>query len=136
VEAIVFSTSEVTGMASDILEREDLSLYVVAGVPRSFKRAMQEFVQREAKQDGDVLLIDDDLAEWLLARLRDEKRPRAKRTPAARALWRAYSALSAARYYLQDEEEEEEQVRQLRSRVEELWREVSPMFDDAPAEEP
>jgi hypothetical protein len=119
-------------MATDILEREDLSLYVVAGVPRSFKRTMQEFIQREAKQDGDVLLIDDDLAEWLLARLRDEKRPRAKRTPAARALWRAYSALSAARYYLQDEAEEEELVRRLRSRVEELWREVSPMFDESP----
>jgi hypothetical protein len=123
-------------MAAGILERQDLSLYVVAGVPRSFRPTLQEFIRREAKHDGDVLLIDEDLAEWLLARLRDEKRPRAKRTPAARALWRAYSALSAARYYLQDEAEEEEQVRHLRSRVEELWREVSPMFDDQPAEEP
>jgi hypothetical protein len=122
-------------MAAGILERQDLSLYVVAGVPRSFRPTLQEFIRREAKHDGDVLLIDEDLAEWLLARLRDEKRPRAKRTPAARALWRAYSALSAARYYLQDEAEEEEQVRHLRSRVEELWREVSPMFDDQPAEE-
>ena len=123
-------------MAAEILEREDLSLYVVAGVPRSFKRTLQEVVTREAKQDGDVLLVENDLADWMLARLRDEKRPRSKRTPASRALWRAYSALSAARYHLQDESEEEEQVRRLRARVEELWREVSPLFEEESATEP
>jgi hypothetical protein len=117
-------------MAADILEREDLSLYVVAGVPRSFKGKLQAFVEKEAKQDGDILLVEQELAEWMLSRLRDEKRPRSKRTPAARALWRAYSALSAARYYLQNESEEEEQVRRLRDRVEELWREVSPLFEE------
>ena len=114
----------------EILERDDLSLYVVAGLPRSFKRKLQAFVEQEAKQDGSVLLVDEDLSAWMLARLQDEKRPRGKRTPASRALWRAYSALSAARYYLEDESEEEEQVRQLRARVEELWREVSPMFEE------
>jgi hypothetical protein len=122
-------------MAADILERDDLSLYVVAGVPRSFKRKLQAFIEQEAKEDGDVLLVDHDLAEWMLSRLRDEKRPRSQRTPAARALWRAYSALSAARYYLEDESEEEEKVRRLRSRVEELWREISPIFDAEAAEE-
>lgn len=122
-------------MAVDILEREDLSLYVVAGVPRSFKRKLQAFLEQEAKADGDILLVDDDLTEWMLARLRDEKRPRSKRTPASRALWRAYSALSAARYYLQSEAEEEVQVRELRERVEELWREVSPLFEEEAEEE-
>lgn len=122
-------------MAVDILEREDLSLYVVAGVPRSFKRKLQTFLEQEAKADGDILLVDDDLTEWMLARLRDEKRPRSKRTPASRALWRAYSALSAARYYLQSEAEEEVQVRELRERVEELWREVSPLFEEEAEEE-
>jgi hypothetical protein len=100
-------------MAADFLERDNLSLYVVAGVPRSSKRNLQEFIQREAKGDGDVLLVDDDLAEWLLARLRDEKRPRAKRTSAERALWRAYRALNAARYYLQDEAEDAGASRQV-----------------------
>lgn len=122
-------------MAADILERDDLSLYVVAGVPRSFKGTLKAFVEREAREDGDVLLVEDDLAEWMLARLRDEKRPRSKRTPASEALWRAYSALSAARYFLQDEGEEEDRVRELRGRVEELWREVSPIFDEGVAEE-
>lgn len=122
-------------MAADFLEREDLSVYVVAGVPSSFKSKLRAFVEQEAKRDGDALLVEDELAEWMLARLRDDKRPRSKRTPAARALWRAYSALSAARYYLQDESEEEEQVRRLRSKVEELWQEISPIFEEESAEE-
>lgn len=118
---------------AEILERDDLSLYVVAGVPRSFRKQLQAFVEQQAKQDGAALLVDEEFSEWMLARLRDEKRPRNKRTPASRALWRAYSALSAARYYLEDESAEEEQVRELRRRVEELWRELSPMFEDEPA---
>ena len=122
-------------MAAEILERDDLSLYVIAGVPRSFRKRLKEFVGEEAKKDGDVLLVDEELAEWMLARLSDEKRPRGKRNPASRALWRAYSALSAARYYLEDESEEEDQVRKLRARVEELWRELSPLFEEEEEEE-
>jgi hypothetical protein len=115
---------------AEILERDDLSLYVIAGVPRSFKKKLRDFVEQESKKEGDVMLVSDELADWLLARLQDEKRPKRSRTPASRALWRAYSALSAARYYLEDESSEEEQVRELRARVEQLWREVSPMFEE------
>ena len=65
------------------------------------------------------------------AKLLDEKRPKGKRTPASRALWRAFTALSAARYHLQHTAGEEgERVRELRTEVEELWRRVSPMFDE------
>lgn len=114
---------------AEILEREDVSVYVVAGVPRSFKKKLKELVEREAKSAGDVYLVNEELTEWLLIRLKEDKRPSAQRTPASRALWRAFSALSAARYYLEDESEQEEQVRELRRHVENLWREVSPMFD-------
>jgi hypothetical protein len=117
-------------MGVDMLERDDLSVYVVAGVPKSFKRKLQAFVAEESKDGGGVMLIEDSLADWLIAKLADEKRPSSKRTPASRALWRAFSALSAARYHLQHSEEEEERVRELRSRVEELWRETSPMFPE------
>lgn len=113
----------------EIFERDDVSLYAIAGVPRSFKKKLQAFVEEEAKQDGAVLLVDDELSEWMLARLQDEKLPQSRRTPASRALWQAYSALSAARYYLEDESQEEERVRDLRAKVEALWREVSPMFE-------
>lgn len=117
-------------MAAEMLERDDLSVYIVAGVPKSFKSKLQKFVEEEAKEDGDVMLLNQDLSEWVVARLRDEKRPSKTRTPASQALWRAYSALSAARYHLQNQSEEEERVRELRRRVEELWRELSPMFPD------
>lgn len=118
-------------MSSEMLERDDISVYLVAGVPKSFKRKLSGIVAEEAKEnDGQVMLLDDALTEWLVAKLADEKRPASKRTPASRALWRAFSALSAARYHLQHSEEDEEKVRELRARVEELWRETSPMFDD------
>jgi hypothetical protein len=120
-------------MGAEMLERDDISVYLVAGVPKSFKRKLQAFVQQEAKGgDGQVMLVDDNLADWIVARLADEKRPASSRTPASRALWRAFSALSAARYHLQHSEEEEERVRELRQRVEELWRQTSPMFPDEP----
>jgi hypothetical protein len=116
-------------VGAEILERDDLSVYVIAGVPKSFKRKLQAIVAEEAKTDGQVMLIEDSLADWVISKIADDKRPRASRTPASKALWRAFSALSAARYHLQHSEEEE-RVRVLRQRVEELWRETSPMFAD------
>ena len=121
-------------MAQELLERDDLSVYVIAGVPRSFKAKLQNLVEQESKKDGDAILIGPEMTDWFLAQLRDEKRPSRSRTPASRALWNAYSALSAARYHLQNDAEGEERVRELRRRVEELWREVSPMFDDEPGD--
>ena len=117
-------------MSAQLLERDDLSLYVVAGLPKSFKRKLQKIVDEEAKGDGGVVQLEDELAEWVVSRLRDEKRQSRDRTPASKALWRAFSALSAARYHLQDSPDDEERVRELRQRVEELWREISPMFGE------
>ncbi len=117
-------------MGSEIVERDDLSVYVVGGVPRSFKRKLQKFVEKEAKDEGDVLLLDDELTEWIVARLRNEKRRSTDRTPASSALWRAYAALSAARYHLQHSPDEEGRVRELRNAVEEVWRDLSPMFEE------
>ena len=123
-------------MGADMLERDDLSVYIVAGVPKSFKRKLQAFVMEEAKNDnGEVMLLEDGFTDWIVSRLVDDKRPRSNRTPASKALWSAFSALSAARYHLQHSEEEE-RVRELRQKVEELWRETSPMFpEEGPAEE-
>ncbi len=122
-------------MGWEILERDDLHVYVIAGVPRSFKRKLQKFVEDEAKGDGDVMLVDDEFTEWMLARLSNEKRRRGDRTPASSALWRAFSALSAARYHLKDSPETEERVRTMRQEVERLWRELSPMFEEDMEEE-
>jgi hypothetical protein len=120
-------------MSAETLEREDLSIYVIAGVPRSFKARLQQFVKKESKKDGDVILVDSELTQWMVAKLRDQKRPSRDRTPASRAMWRAFSALSAARYHLQNQGETEDRVRELRRKVEELWRELSPMFPEEEA---
>lgn len=113
-------------MANEILQRDDLTVYVVAGMPKSFLRKLREFI-REQAEGGEAMQLDPEMAEWVIARVTGEKRRPHEQTPASAALWRAYSALSAARYHLQDQPAEE-QVRQLRSTVEELWREVSPLF--------
>ncbi len=115
-------------MASEMLQREDVSVYVVAGVPKSFKKKLQKFVDAESKSSGDTMLLDDDMTEWVVARLRGEKRRSHEQTPASSALWRAFRALSAARYHLQDQDVEAE-VRDLRNRIEELWRGVSPLHE-------
>ena len=120
-------------MASQTLERDDLSVYVIAGVPRSFKAKLQQFVRAESKKDGDVVLVNPQMTEWIVSRMQDEKRPARDRTPASSALWRAFSALSAARYHLQNQVIED-RVRELRRAVEDLWREISPMFPDERAE--
>ncbi len=122
-------------MASEMLQRDDLSVYVVAGVPKSFKKKLQKFVDSESKSSGDTMLLDDEMTEWVVARLRGDKRRSHEQTPASSALWRAYRALSAARYHLQ-EGEMEEKVRDLRGQVETLWRDTSPLHRiDEEAEE-
>jgi hypothetical protein len=120
-------------MGIDVVERDDITVYLVAGVPKSFKRKLQKFVQQEAKEAGDIYMLEEELSDWVIAKVRNDKRGGRDRTPATAALWRAFSALSAARYHLQHSPESEERVRELRSQVEEIWRELSPMFQEEEA---
>lgn len=121
-------------MASEMLQRDDISVYAVAGVPRSFKKKLAKFVEEEAKESGEVMLLNDEMTEWVVARLRGEKRRSHEQTPSSSALWRAFRALSAARYHLQDDELEA-RVRKLRNEVEELWQTVSPLHGEEEEEE-
>jgi len=115
-------------MASEMLARDDLTVYVLAGVPRSFKKDLATFVQKNAKGEGELLLLDEEMTEWVLARIQGEKRRSHEQTPASAALWRAFRALSAARYHLQDAPYEEK-IRDLRREIEDLWRTVSPLHE-------
>jgi hypothetical protein len=116
-------------MALEMLEREDLSIYVVAGVPKSFKKKLQKFVASESKSGGDVMLLDEEMTEWVLAQVKGEKRRSHEQTPGSSALWRAYRALSAARYHLQDQPIEAD-IRSLRDQIEALWRDTSPLHEE------
>lgn len=120
-------------MASEMLQREDLNAYVVAGLPKSFLAKLRKAAEKE-RADAEVIQLDEELTEWLVAQLRADKRRSHEQTHASAALWRAYRALSAARYHLQDQPEEAK-VRELRQLVEELWREISPEFAVDPDEE-
>jgi hypothetical protein len=121
-------------MASEMLQRPDLTAYVVAGLPKSFLGKLRKLAESE-RSDAEVMQLDEELTEWLVAQVRGGKRRAHEQTHASAALWRAYRALSAARYHLQDRPEED-QVRELRRLVEELWREISPQFpqEEAPVE--
>jgi|GEM_PF-800474 len=116
-------------MASEMLQRDDLSIYVIAGVPKSFKKKLQKFVEMESKTHGDVMLLDEEMTEWTVAQLQGEKRRSHEQTPASSALWRAYRALSAARYHLQDQPLEGK-IRELRGEIEGLWRDTSPLHEE------
>lgn len=115
-------------MANEMLQRSDLSAYVVAGLPKNFLAKLKKLAQ-EQSGGAEVMQLDDEMTEWLVANMRGEKRRPHERTPASAALWRAYRALSAARYHLQDRPQEE-QVRELRTLVEDLWRDLSPQFPE------
>lgn len=116
-------------MASELLQRDDLSVYVIAGVPRSFRKKLQKFVEQESKTEGGTMLLDEDMTEWVTTRIQGDKRRNHEKTPTSSALWRAYRALAAARYHIQDPEMEA-QVRRLRNEIEELWRGVSPLHEE------
>jgi uncharacterized protein YjiS (DUF1127 family) len=120
-------------MASEMLQRPDLTAYVVAGLPKNFLSKLKKAAQ-EQSAEAEVMQLDEELTDWLVAQIRGEKRRPHERTPASAALWRAYRALSAARYHLQDRPEEE-QVRELRRLVEQLWQDLSPQFPEGGGEE-
>ena len=123
-------------MASEFYQRDDLSIYVVAGVPRNFKTTIASLVKDATKDSGEVKQVNEEMTDWFLAKLRENGRRSHERTPASAALWRAYRALSAARYHLQDKSLEDE-VRDLRNEIEDLWNRVSPLSpldEDLPSE--
>jgi len=118
-------------MAHEWLEKDDLSVFVVGGVPKGFNRRLSELVTKEHGEEASALRVNDDLTPWILAQVRGEYRPSRRRSSASEALWRAFRALAAARYHLRDHEEQADEVKRLRDEVEKLWSEVSPMYGEA-----
>jgi len=121
-------------MASTMLERDDISVYVLAGLPKSFKKRLSKFVDTESGAEAELMLLDDEITEWLIARLRGEKARSHEETPASSALWRAFRALSVVCYHVQENPELEARIRTLRSTVEELWMLTRPGSPEADVE--
>jgi hypothetical protein len=114
-------------MAHEWLERDDLSVFVVAGVPKSFNRELQQLVQKEHGDEAVSLRVHEDLAPWILTRVRGHYRPTSSASLASNALWRAFRALAAARYHVRGDPKLSQKLRELRDQVEKHWAALSPM---------
>ena len=114
-------------MAQEWLDRNDLSVFVVSGAPKGFNKALKELLQSKAGEGAESLQVRSDLEEWILARVQSDYRREAWRSPASKALWRAFRALAAARYHLRGDEKRAEQLRKIRDQVEKHWMAVKPV---------
>ena len=114
-------------MSQEWLERDDLAVFVVAGAPKGFNRKLKAFLRKELGEESESLRLKDDLADWILARVKGSYRRDTKTSPASQALWRAFRALAAAKYHLRGYEDREATIRRLRDEVEECWLETSPI---------
>jgi len=121
-------------MAQEWLERDDLSVYIVAGAPKGFNRTLKAHLLEEVGDDAEALRVRDELSDWVLAQVRGEYRKEAQKNPASKALWRAFRALAAARYHLRGDEEREATLRDLRDQVEACWIETSPLMRNGDGE--
>jgi len=122
-------------MAQEWLERDDLSVYVVAGAPKGFNRSLKACLAHEVGEGTEALRLKDDLAELVLAQVQGEYRRNNQRTPLSKALWRAFRALADARYQVRGDEVREAQLRDLRDQVEACWTENSPMMQGGEEDE-
>lgn len=117
-------------MSYEWLDRGDLSVLVISGVPKGFERKLRKLLEEEYGEEAAVLRLKDTLEEWVVSRVRGEHRPKRGRTPATKALWRAFRALAAALHHLRHEPEKEQEIREIRDRVEALWHDSQPVLAD------
>src|SRR5690606_6302038 len=104
-------------MAHDWLERDDLSVFVVAGVPKGFNRKLQETITEEHGEKAVSMRVNDELSAWVRRQVRGEYRRSSRRSTASKARWRAFGARAAARWRRRGGPEFSEEVRALRDQV-------------------
>ena len=55
-------------MSSEMLLREDLTAYIVAGLPKSFLSKVRKLAEAE-RANSEVIQLDEEMTEWLVAQL-------------------------------------------------------------------
>jgi hypothetical protein len=113
-------------MSEEWLEDGDVSVFVVPKVKKKFDESLARLLKKEVGEPVEPLRLDDDLTTWVADRAAGKNRSKGQRSPAAKALWRAFRALAAARYHLREDPAAEKELRALRDRVESLWMEKTP----------
>ncbi|MEZ4416028.1 MAG: hypothetical protein R3E10_09735 [Gemmatimonadota bacterium] len=117
-------------MISDWIDRDDLTVFVVAGATKSFEKDTRDRLKKQA-DDGEFLRLEGELAEWVIARVQGHKRSDRGRSPGTKALWRAFRAIAAAQYHFREDASKKAELRDLRNRIEQLWHDSSPQPQEA-----
>jgi hypothetical protein len=113
-------------MSEQWLEDGDVTVFVIPKVKKDFDEKLARLLEKEVGGPVEPLRLDDDLTTWVADRAAGKKRSKGQKSPAAKALWRAFRALAAARYHLREDPKSEKELRSLRDRVESLWMEKTP----------
>ena len=108
-------------MPKSWLDSEEVTVFVVPKVKKGFDDSLKELLREETGTDVAPLRLAEDLSEWVALRVKGKAWAKGRRSPAEKALSRAFQALAAARYHLKGDTEAETQLRALRDQVEALW---------------
>jgi hypothetical protein len=113
-------------MPHEWIETGEVTVFVVPKVKKSFDEGLAKLLKKEVGEKVEPFRLDDDLTTWVADRTSGKRRAKGQRSPAAKALWRAFRALAAARYHLRQDPDGEKELRALRDQVEALWMEKAP----------
>ena len=113
-------------MSEEWLEDGEVNVFVVPKVKKKFDGSLARILKKEVGEPVEPLRRDDDFTTWVADRAAGKIRSKGQRSPAAKALWRAFRALAAARYHLREDPDAEKELRALRDRVESLWMDKTP----------
>jgi hypothetical protein len=108
-------------MSEERITPGEVTVFILPRVKRGFDDALKKLLRKETGEDTQPVRLGNDLSEWVALHAVGRRRARGRRTPAEKALSRAFQALAAARYHLRNDAEAEKELRDLRDRVEALW---------------
>jgi len=108
-------------MSEEWIAPGEVTVFILPSVKKGFDDALKKLLRKETGEDTVPVRLGKDLSEWVALHAVGRDRARGRRTPAEKALSRAFQALAAARYHLRNDAEAEKELRELRDRVETLW---------------
>lgn len=108
-------------MEDSWLTSGDATVFVLPKVKKSFDESLQNLVRDETGSELKPIRLSKEFSEWVALRAGGKRWAKGRRTPAEKALSRAFQALAAARYHLRGDPDVEAELRALRDRVEALW---------------
>jgi len=103
------------------LDSGDVTVFVIPKVKKGFDDSLKKLLREETGTEVEPIRLGEELSEWVVLRVKGGKWGKGRRSPAEKALSRAFQALAAARYHLRGDPDAEKELRSLRDQVEALW---------------